>query len=119
MVFRLFLAALFMLLAGCSGYRMTSNIAPSSQVREIENYPVMVVEGDLAAGYDEIGPLEVVIRPASMFGATPTEREARLGMMQKAREMGASAVIKVIFQEKFDIVSWGHIEARGIAVKEK
>ncbi|MCP5013679.1 MAG: hypothetical protein GY938_00140 [Ketobacter sp.] len=113
------LAVLLMLMSGCSGYRMTSNVPPSSKDSAIESYPILVTEGDLEVPYDEIGPLEVIIRPASPFGAAPTERQARFGLMQKARDMGATAVIKVVFKEQFDLISWGHIEARGIAVKEQ
>lgn len=115
----LVLAATLVIVSGCSGYRMTSNIPPSSKDEATESYPVFVTQGDLDVAYEEIGPLEVVIRPSSMFNAAPTQRQARFGLMQKARDMGATAVIKVIFKEQFDLVSWGHIEASGIAVKEK
>jgi len=111
------LISVLVLLSGCTGYRMTSNIPPAS--KSVEPYPVMVTSGDLPVPYDEIGPLQVVVRPASYFAATPTEHEARLGLMQKAREMGANAVIKVTYESRWDVISMGHIEAHGIAVKEK
>lgn len=113
------LSCLLVWLGGCTGYRMTSNIPPGSKDREIEAYPVTITEGDLEVPYEEIGPLEVVIRPSSMLSDKPTQRHARLGLMQKAREMGASAVIHVTYQEEFDVISFGHIEARGMAVKVK
>lgn len=113
------ISSMLVLLWGCSGYRMTSNVPPASKDREIEAYPVLVTQGDLPIAYDVIGPLEVSIRPATFFGAKPTEQQARLGLMQKARELGATAVINVTYKDQFDIISWGHIDARGIAVKEK
>ena len=105
------------LLSGCSGYRMTSNVPTGDPVTE--TYPVTISAGDLAVPYEEIGPLEVVVRPVSYFADSPTRREARLGLMQKARQMGATAVIKVTYEERFDLISMGHIAAQGIAVREK
>ena len=115
----IFASCVLVLLSGCAGYRMTSNVAPASEDREIGDYPVTVTEGDLEVPYEEIGPLEVVIRPVSMFGEKPTQRHARLGLMQKARQMGATAVIHVTYVEEFDVISFGHIEASGVAVKVK
>ena len=112
-------SCVLVLLSGCTGYRMTSNLPPTSADREIEAYPVTITEGDLDVPYEEIGPLEVVIRPASMLNAKPTQRHAQLGLVQKAREMGASAVIHVTYEEGFDVISFGHIQASGVAVKVK
>lgn len=96
---------------------MTSNIPPLSKDSIVEKYPVYVTEGDLEAAYSEIGPISVVIRKPSLFHAAPTQKHARSGLMQKAREIGADAVIRVVYTEGFDAVTWGHIEASGIAVK--
>lgn len=115
----IFIASILVLLNACTGYRMTSNIPPSSKDADIADYPVTVTADDLDVPYEEIGPLEVVIRPSTMLNSKPTKRHARLGLMQKARAIGATAVIKVTFEERFDVVSFGHIEARGVAVKIK
>ncbi|MEE2733533.1 MAG: hypothetical protein VYA55_22115 [Pseudomonadota bacterium] len=115
----LLISVALVVLGGCTGYRMTSNVVPSSADRDAGDYPVTITEGNLDVPYEEIGPLEVVIRPASVFNEAPTQRHARLGLMQKARAMGATAVIHVTYEEEFDIISFGHIEARGVAVKVK
>lgn len=113
------LVSFLVLLSGCTGYRMTSNIPPSSKAMAATDYPVTVTADDLDVPYEEIGPLEVVIRPPTLLNARPTQRHARLGLMQKAREIGATAVIKVTYEEQFDVVSFGHIKAQGMAVKIK
>lgn len=104
-------------LASCSTYRVSSNI-PSGQVPASDG-AVLLIEGELpdSRGYQELGPIEVIVRKGSPFVDPPTRRHAELALTQKARDMGAEAVIRVEYKDGFDIVSWGHIEARGIGIR--
>ncbi|MAR90136.1 MAG: hypothetical protein SV765_04740 [Pseudomonadota bacterium] len=113
----LLFAPLIMVLMACSGYRMKSNVDPASGDTVTTAYPVRLIAGDLDTPYQVIGPLEVIIRPPSPFHSPPEARHARQGLIRKARQMGANAVIKVTIREEFDIISFGHISASGIAVR--
>jgi len=106
------------LLPGCASYRITSNIPSPAASASIPEYPVRLIKGDqLDQPYHVLGPIKVVVRKTSPFLKTPDEREANIALRQKARQIGADAVIDVSYQPGFDIISWGHIAAEGTGVK--
>lgn len=104
-------------LAGCSTYRVTSNIPGTIAV--VPPVPVLLVEGELQAerAYHELGPIEVTVRKGNPFVDAPGRRQADSALTQKARHMGAEAVIRIQYKDGFDIVSWGHIEASGVGIR--
>lgn len=103
------------LLSGCATYRITSNIpsaaAPSSA-------PVALVQGEPhRQAYKELGPIQITVRKGSPFVATPTREQADRALIQKGRDMGAEAVIRIEYESGFDVISWGHISARGVGIR--
>lgn len=104
-------------LTGCSTYRVTSNIPAADSVSPMRG-PVMLVQGELPErDYRELGPIEVTVRKGSPFMNAPTQQQADVALIQKARDMGAEAVIRINYQSGFDILSWGHIKASGVGVQ--
>lgn len=104
-------------LAGCSTYRVTSNI-PAAGVAQRPAGPVLLLqEAPSNRAYEELGPIEVTVRKGSPFVSAPTQQQADVALIQKARDMGAAAVIRIHYQDGFDIISWGHIKATGVGVR--
>lgn len=104
-------------LVGCSTYRVTSNI-PSGHAAAAGSGPVILVQGELPdREYQELGPIEVTVRKGSPFVSAPTRQQADAALIQKARDQGAEAVIRIHYQSGFDIISWGHIKASGVGVR--
>lgn len=106
-------------LAGCSTYRVTSNIPAGTVSEQPVSGPVMLLEGEPTGErpFHELGPIEVSVRKGSPFVATPDRNEANRALRQKARDMGAEAVIRIRYESGFDVISWGHIQASGIAIR--
>lgn len=106
-------------LTGCSTYRVTSNIPSGSASHGPVAGPVLLMEGELpdARAYEELGPIEVTVRKGSPLVDAPTRQHADLALTQKARDMGAEAVIRIKYESGFDAMTWGHIEANGIAIR--
>jgi uncharacterized protein YbjQ (UPF0145 family) len=52
-----------------------------------------------------------------VYHPDPTEEQANVVLSEKAKRIGADAVINVTYESKKSYTSWGVITARGIAVK--
>ena len=104
--------------SGCATYRTDSNItaAPSATTRTLT--PVLIAEDSLPKRkYKEIGPVEVSVKKLTVFNADPTKEMANDALIEKARLIGADAVIKVTYKTGIGMTTWGYIDASGTGVK--
>lgn len=104
-------------LSGCATYRTDSNIAsePTSAVSSKAN--VLIIEGVPDKKYKEIGPIEVSVKKLTVFHKDPTKEQANEALVEKARIIGADAVIKVTYESGIGFTTWGYIDAKGTGVK--
>lgn len=103
-------------LAGCSTYRVTSNI-PTGQAVQPAGPVMLLPDTAPERPFEELGPIEVTVRKGSPFVSAPTEEQANIALIQKAQDMGAEAVIRIHYQSGFDVMTWGHIKASGVGVR--
>ncbi len=103
-------------LAGCSTYRVTSNI-PTGQAAQPAGPVMLLPDAAPERPFEELGPIEVTVRKGSPFVSAPTEDQANVARVQKARDRGAEAVIRIQYQSGFDMMTWGHIKASGVGVR--
>lgn len=104
--------------SGCASYRTDSNITsvPAPSVRPIAN--VLISEDSLPnRKYKELGPIEVSVKKLTVFHKDPTKEQANEALIEKARTMGADAVINVIYKSGVGFTTWGYIDANGTGVK--
>jgi uncharacterized protein YbjQ (UPF0145 family) len=71
----------------------------------------------LSRKYKEIGPIEVSVKKLTIFHSDPTKEQANEALAEKARVIGADAVINVTYQSGIGLMTWGYIDAKGIGVK--
>ncbi|WP_088279877.1 heavy metal-binding domain-containing protein [Ideonella sp. A 288] len=64
----------------------------------------------------EIGPIEVSVKKLTIFHQDPTKEQANLALIEKARALGADAVIRVTCEIGIGFTTWGYIDAKGTAV---
>jgi len=104
-------------LSGCATYRTDSNIAsePTSAVSSKAN--VLIIEGVPDKKYKEIGPIEVSVKKLTAFHKDPTKEQANEALVEKARIIGADAVIKVTYESGIGLMTWGYMDAKGTGVK--
>lgn len=104
-------------LSGCATYRTDSNITtePTSTVSSKAN--VLILEGVPGKKYKELGPIEVSVKKLTVFHNDPTKEQANEALIEKARIIGADAVIKVTYESGIGFTTWGYIDAKGIGVK--
>lgn len=121
------------LLGGCASYRVSSNVdAPPAPAPAASPAPaagqapaaaaapvsVIVVEDALPGRkYRELGPIEVSVKKLTIFHKDPTKEQANEALIERARAMGADAVIKVTYKSGIGFTTWGYIDATGVAVK--
>jgi len=67
--------------------------------------------------YKEIGAIEISVKKLTLFHADPTKEQANEALSEKARAIGADAVINVIYQSGVGLTTWGYMDATGIGVK--
>lgn len=104
-------------LPGCASYRTDSNITsvPTSALSSNANVPIL--EGVPDKKYKELGPVEVSIKKLTAFHKDPTREQANEALVEKARIIGADAVIKVTYDHGIGFTTWGYIDAKGTGVK--
>lgn len=104
-------------LTGCATYRTDSNIAAAPAGATISSAKVLILEGVPDKKYKEMGPIEVSVKKLTVFHADPTKEQANEALIEKARLIGADAVIKVTYQSGVGFTTWGYIDAKGTGVK--
>ena len=109
-----FIAIIFLIvLQGCA-YRTSE----SSVVENAKTNDVVLSETHIKGKkYTSLGPISVDIKKTSIFNADPTEEMANELLKKKAKAMGADAVINVRYDSGIGLLTWGYIEATGIAVR--
>lgn len=116
---RLLAAAIIVSTAsGCASYRTDSNITsePASSVKPSAN--VLISEGSLPnQKYKVLGPIEVSVKKLTIFHKDPTKELANEALAEKARTIGADAVIDVTYKSGVGFTTWGYIDANGTGVK--
>jgi len=104
--------------SGCASYRTSSNISSESAPALSANTKVLIAEDSLPSRkYREIGPIEVSVKKLTVFHSDPTREQANEALTEKARVIGADAVINVTYQSGIGLMTWGYIDAKGIGVK--
>jgi hypothetical protein len=106
-------------LSGCASYRISSNVElpPESPPQQVLA-PVVLAEDNLPGRkYREIGPVEVSVKKLTIFHKDPTKEQAQDALIERARAMGADAVINITYEAGIGFTTWGYMDAKGLAVK--
>ena len=104
--------------SGCATYRTDSNIKsePASAIDTATH--VIISEGDLPdRKYKVIGPIEVSVKKLTVFHKDPTKEQANEALIEKARVIGANAVINITYKSGVGFATWGYMDAKGTGVK--
>jgi hypothetical protein len=104
-------------LSGCATYRTDSNISPAPDSALTSKADVLISEGVPDRKYKELGPVEVSVKKLTVFHKDPTKEQANEALAERARMIGADAVIKVTYESGVGFTTWGYIDAKGIGVK--
>jgi hypothetical protein len=100
-------------LSGCA-YRTSE----SSVVESANNNNIVLSESHIKGKkYTSLGTISVEIRKTTIFNADPSEEMANELLKKKAKTLGADAVINVRYDSGIGLLTWGYIEATGIAVR--
>lgn len=112
------LAAVAVLGTGCASYRTSSNISSETAPQLPAGTRVLISEDGLQGRkFREVGPIEVSIKKLTAFHADPTREQANEVLSEKARIIGADAVINVTYKSGVGFTTWGYIDANGTGVK--
>lgn len=104
-------------LSGCASYRTDSNITSVPASSLSSNANVLILEGVPDKKYKELGPVEVSIKKLTAFHKDPTREQANEALVEKARIIGADAVIKVTYDHGVGFTTWGYMDAKGTGIK--
>jgi len=107
---------------GCASYRVDSNVdskaATATPAAAPSTAPVLIAEDSLPGRkYTEVGPIEVSVKKLTIFHKDPTKEQANDALIEKARSIGANAVINVRYSSGVGFTTWGYMDARGVGVK--
>jgi hypothetical protein len=122
-------AVALVFLSGCASYRVSSNVespgparsSPSgtpTQASAATANKVLLSESDiLDRQYKKLGPIEVSVKKLTVFHKNPTKELANEALIERARVLGADAVINIKYKSGVGLTTWGYIDANGVAVK--
>jgi len=120
----------FLFLVGCSTHT-SSNFKSSSTLdssnidlltKENKVYPndVYITSKDIDEEYVILGKLKVTVNKTTIFHPDPTKELVNLELQKKASEVGADAIIKVIYDgPRITGLSWGTMDGVGEAIRYK
>jgi uncharacterized protein YbjQ (UPF0145 family) len=110
-----------LLMSGCAAYRTDSNISSDAlPVQAAKPYTgeVKIIEGmPTNLQYKEISRIEVSVKKLTIFHKDPTKEQADAALVEKARAIGADAVIGVKYDIGIGLMTWGYMDAEGLGVK--
>lgn len=113
-----FVTLIVLMMAGCAPYRTNSSILFDSIKIDVPKTVVIITRGTIGhRKYKEIGEIEAKVKKSMPYHPDPTEEQANVVLSEKAKKLGADAVIYVTYESGTSYTSWGVIKARGIAVK--
>lgn len=67
--------------------------------------------------FKPVGPIEVSVKKLTVFHADPTKEQANEALRERARIIGADAVINVTYKSGIGLMTWGYMDANGTGVK--
>jgi hypothetical protein len=106
------------LVSGCASYRTESNIPSAATPTAASTGKVLISEDSLTnRKYKVLGPIEVSIKKLTVFHSDPTKEMANQALMEKARAIGADAVVDVTYKSGIGLTTWGYLDANGKGVK--
>lgn len=104
--------------SGCAAYRVSSNIATPTASPASQAAQIIITEGSLSdRAFRVLGPIEVSVKKLTLFHKDPTKEQANEALIEKARAIGADAVVNVTYTSGIGLTTWGYIDAKGTAVK--
>jgi uncharacterized protein YbjQ (UPF0145 family) len=105
-------------MSACAAYRTKSNVELKPVAEGMQHANVIIAEDALPGRkYEEVGPIEVRIKKLTLFNKNPTKEQANEALIERARVMGADAVVNVVYKHGIGVTTWGYIDAKGMAVK--
>lgn len=112
------LATLVALSSGCASYRVSSSLDGKPLGTSTSLAPVQIFEGQPEGKkFTRIGQVDVSIKKLTIFHSDPTRDMANAALTEKARSMGANAIINVNYVTGVGLTTWGYIDAMGMGVK--
>jgi hypothetical protein len=112
------LSILIAISAGCASYRVSSNVDSPPPSTSAISVQVLISEDNLPGRkYTEVGPIEVSVKKLTLFHKDPTKEQANEALIERARVIGANAVINVKYSSGIGLMTWGYMDAEGLGVK--
>ena len=86
---------------------------------EKEEFGVPVFPYDITdRPYTVLGEVKAGVRKATIFSKTPNQGKVYRELWERARKLGADAVIKASYGDaQITALSWGSVPATGVAIK--
>lgn len=114
----LFTLTSLLLLSGCASYRVDSNIDIKNKPIVNQTKQIIISEKGLSGQqYQNISPIEVSVKKLTAGHKNPTKQQANEALIERARYIGADAVINVKYKSGIGFTTWGYMDAKGMGVK--
>lgn len=99
---------------------MSSSPLAGATLPKLSPYALVTISADALPNrkHRTIGDVEVTVKKPTVFDRNPSQESANEALTEKARAMGADAVINVTYSSGVDpVTSFVYMEAKGLAVR--
>lgn len=106
--------------SGCASYRVSSDVKPPDVSEAPATTSVEIrrrEEGPPSREFKILKPLKVTVKKLTVFHADPTSEQADAALRERARTIGADAVIEVVYDSGIGAWTWGYIDVSGVAIE--
>ncbi len=104
-------------IGGCASHRVSSNVALAPAAAPTTTQIILAQDNLPDRKYTTLGPVEVSVKKLTVFHEDPTQKQADDALIERARILGADAVINVTYESGIGFTTWGYLDAKGLAVK--
>lgn len=105
---------------GCSmsKYRTDSDVSFDTTIGVSSQSEILILEADYPDdNYKSLGWISGEVKKRTAFNKDPTKEQANIVLSEKAKALGADAVINVTYESGVGVTTWGYIRGSGEAIK--
>ncbi len=114
----MFLAATILLASVCTAYRTDSEVSfESTTIVAPENSKIISNDSFPDRNYVALCSVSAEVKKLTLFHKNPTREQVDIVLSEKARKLGADAIVNVFYKKWTGFTSWGILNASGTAVK--
>ncbi len=104
--------------SGCASYRTDTNVSFDKTAGVSNQSNILILESGYSdKTYKSLGMVSGEVKKLTIFHDDPTREQVHVVLSEKAKAIGADAVINVTYESGMGMTTWGYLKGTGEAIK--